>query len=65
MCLDCGAMPGPKDLTCEDIAAIIALFKAGKSCKNISASTAVLLRSVQRRTKKFVDGGGERFQTRK
>ena len=46
-----------KDLSSDKIAAITALAKCGKSNKDIATITGIVLRSVQRWTKKFRDCG--------
>ncbi|KAG7177742.1 putative Transposable element Tcb1 transposase-like 9, partial [Homarus americanus] len=51
-------MPGNKQLKTDVVADIVTLHKGKKSNKEISAITGVPLRSVQRWTKKFEDGGG-------
>lgn len=61
----CAAMSRPKGLSKEDIAAIVALYRAGKCNKETAKTTGQAIRSVQRLMKCFVDGGGIDIPTQK
>lgn len=55
------AMGSGRENVYDKIAAIVALFKAGHSVKEISENTGVAVRSVQRWLKGFKDGGGHYY----